>query len=752
MGPRSLAGGSENPKICNYESGVKCMGENRIIRSGLSVDTNLDSLITNICQGIEVVPERFWQGLATILEELVPENKRLLKKRQEIQLAINNWHLNSGTQGVDPEGYRRFLSDIGYLQPTPSAFSIATTGVDTEIAQVAGPQLVVPVMNARYALNAANARWGSFYDAVYGTDVLPEQEGFERGDTYNPRRGELVVSYVADFLDDIFPLDGCSHREVAAYLVTLSQGERELRVISQNGENTGLTNSSQFVGYINEDDPTLLLLSNNGLHVELHIDRKHTVGKMHPAGLKDVVLESAITTIQDCEDSVAAVDAEDKCVVYENWAGLMRGDLSQTLEKNGRTIKRELNEDRTYQDRYGNLLVLPGRSLMLVRNVGHLMTTDAVLDANGDEIPEGILDAMVTSLAGMHDLLSTSSLTNSRTGSIYIVKPKMHGPEEVAFTCDLFSKVELVLGLEPYSLKLGIMDEERRTTLNLSACIKEAINRVVFVNTGFLDRTGDEIHTSMLAGPFLRKDAIKGQSWIYAYEDANVDVALAAGFSGTAQVGKGMWAKPDEMREMVEVKISHPQAGANTAWVPSPTAATLHATHYHQVDVRGRQKELLNRTSTNVNDILEIPILVDEDLSSAEIQEELDNNVQCILGYVVHWIDRGVGCSKVLDIKDVGLMEDRATLRISSQHIANWLEHGICSRGQVEETLDRMAKIVDAQNKDTVGYLPMSSNLDNSIAFQAACDLIFKGAEQPNGYTEPLLHARRKEAKERNRI
>ncbi len=723
---------------------------NRISRSGLLVDDQLNSLVDEMCRDVPVNPEGFWEGLSQLLHDLGPENSRLIEERNRIQNSIDAWHLGESGRSIDLDSYVTFLRSIGYIEPSPSPFSISTSGVDPEIGEVAGPQLVVPVMNARYALNAANARWGSLYDAVYGTDILSEEGGAVKGTSYNPVRGELVVDYVSKFLDQIFPLEGCSHREVSAYILAADATGNKLRVVTRDGNNTCLKNEDQFVGFIDEVDPSVILLSNNGLHVELHIDRAHPVGREHSAGLKDVVLESAVTTIQDCEDSVAAVDAEDKCAVYENWFGLMRGDLTETLEKNGKQVVRSLNLDRCYTDRYGNELVLPGRSLMLVRNVGHLMTTDAVLTHDGKEIPEGILDAMVTALAGLHDLEGKGAVRNSREGSIYIVKPKMHGPDEVSFACSVFSRVEKIIGLKPLTIKIGIMDEERRTTLNLAACIKAAANRVVFVNTGFLDRTGDEIHTSMYAGPVLPKEMIKAKEWIRAYEDANVDAALSAGFSGVAQVGKGMWAKPDAMREMLELKIDHPKSGANTSWVPSPTAATLHAIHYHQVDVRHRQSEILNRTPADRNDMLKIPLMSGENLSADEIQRELDNNVQGILGYVVHWIDRGIGCSKVLDINDVGLMEDRATLRISSQHIANWLEHGVCTAKQVKESFNRMAKIVDSQNEGVDGYLPMSSDFTNSIAFNAASDLVFKGVDQPNGYTEPLLHARRREAKSRS--
>ncbi|MCY4128941.1 MAG: malate synthase G [Gammaproteobacteria bacterium] len=723
----------------------------RVDRSGLQVDSTLDSFIANeALPETGVDPEAFWQGFADLVAELTPRNTELLRVRDELQEQIDEWHLQRRGSLIGLEDYKAFLHEIGYLVKEGDDFQIATENVDPEIAEIAGPQLVVPVLNARFALNAANARWGSAYDAFYGTDIIPEGPGTEKGSTYNPVRGELVIARVAEELDAIVPLAGASHADATSYRVNRAGETATLEVKTDSGT-VSLQNPTQFVGFLDGEsgEPRSVLLKNNGLHIELQIDRFHDVGAAHRAGVKDVIFESAITTIQDCEDSVAAVDAEDKTDVYRNWLGLMKGDLAESFEKGGETVHRVLEDDRTFIGVDGSLITLPGRSLLLVRNVGHLMTNDAILDANGDEIYEGIMDAVVTSLCGVHDLQQNGSKQNSKTGSIYIVKPKMHGPSETQFTCDLFDRVEDVLRLARNTIKVGIMDEERRTSLNLKECIRAAKDRVVFINTGFLDRTGDEIHTSMQAGLMVRKEPMKQETWILAYEDSNVDNGLETGFEGKAQIGKGMWPKPDEMKEMLETKQNHPTAGASCAWVPSPTAATLHALHYHSISVANRQRELRERTKASIDDILTIPLAQGENLSVEEVQNELDNNAQGILGYVVRWVDQGIGCSKVPDINNVGLMEDRATCRISSQHIVNWLHHGLVSEDQVRETMQRMAAVVDEQNTDDDAYMKMAPNFDESLAFQAACDLIFKGLIQPNGYTEPILHKRRRELKQR---
>ncbi len=701
----------------------------------------------DLLPAIGISPEDFWPGLESIINDLTPVNRALLEKRDEIQRQIDRWHIARRGQAWDHDEYVAFLESIGYLVAAGEPFRITTQNVDREIAEIAGPQLVVPVSNARFALNAANARWGSLYDALYGTDVISDENGQERGAKYNPARGAAVIRYATEFLDNTIPLDGVSHADVNAYGLDHSDDGDIFVASLANGDAVGLADPEKYAGHSGESGRCVFLFRNHGLHIELLVDPEHPVGKSATANLADVVLESAVTTIQDCEDSVAAVDAADKVGVYRNWLGLMQADLEATIEKGGKMMSRVLERDRHYTAANGEKIALTGRSLLLVRNVGHLMTTDAVLDANGDEVFEGILDAVITTACAMTDRRRENMQANSREGSIYIVKPKMHGPHEVAFADTLFGRVEELFKLKPNTLKVGVMDEERRTTVNLAECIRAVRNRIVFINTGFLDRTGDEIFTSMHAGTVFRKETIKEQPWILAYEDRNVDVGIECGLPGKAQIGKGMWPKPDEMRQMLDTKQAHPEAGANCAWVPSPTAATLHAMHYHAVDVRARQKELAKREMASLDAILTPPLADVSVLTAEEIQAELGNNAQGILGYVVRWIDQGVGCSKVPDIEDVGLMEDRATLRISSQHMANWLLHGVVTKGQVLETFTRMAKVVDRQNEGDASYERMSDDYATSIAFQAACALVFEGCEQPSGYTEPLLHQYRRQKK-----
>ena len=722
---------------------------NRIEIGNLRIDEDLYTLVGDeVAPGTGVEADAFWKALGDIVAAFAPENKALLEKRDTLQQQIDEWHLARQGETIDSEAYKAFLTEIGYLLPEGRDFTVITEDVDLEISLISGPQLVVPTDNARYALNAANARWGSLYDALYGTDVIDESDGATRGATYNPIRGKKVIEYTEKFLDEMTELETGSFSDVTEFSLKTVRDEQQLRATLSDGSEVGLADPTKFVGFTqNNGELSVILLRNHGLHIEIQVDREHPVGKAHPAGVVDVILESAITTIQDCEDSVAAVDATDKVRVYSNWNGIMKGTLETTFEKNGEMLTRRLAPDKTFTAPDGSTLTLPGRSLLLIRNVGLHMYTDAVTTADGEEIPEGILDAMVTSFAAKHDLQGNNLHTNSKTGSIYIVKPKFHGPEEVDMTIRMFEWIESALGLPTNTIKIGIMDEERRTTVNLKEAIRIAQERLVFINTGFLDRTGDEIHTSMEAGPMIPKMEIRDEPWMLAYEDWNVDIGIETALLGTAQIGKGMWTKPDQMAEMVETKMNHPLAGATTAWVPSPTAATLHAMHYHRVDVANWIKELSARQRASMEDLLTPPLLEERVLRSDEVQSELDNNAQGILGYVVRWVDQGIGCSKVPDINNVGLMEDRATLRISSQHIANWLHHGIVTKEQVTETFQRMAKIVDEQNAGDPNYRDMSPNYDQSVAFQAALDLVFKGCELPNGYTEFVLHPRRREVK-----
>ena len=727
--------------------------ELRIDIGNLRIAQELYALVRDeIAPGTEINADEFWVAFDAIVSDFAAENRSLLDKRDSLQRQIDTWYLEHKNESIGYEEYTSFLKEIGYLLPQRDDFKITTENVDDEIASIAGPQLVVPVDNARYALNATNARWGSLYDALYGTDVIDDSDGAGRDEDYNPIRGAKVIAFTEKFLDETIPLESGSYSDIEQFLIRETDGDFHLNVILRNGREVGLNEANKLVGFTQKGEKlSALLFQNNRLHIEIKIDRDHPIGKDHPAGVADVLLESAITTIQDCEDSVAAVDAEDKVQVYSNWNGIMKGTLESNFKKNGKTINRKLAPDKTWTSTNGSTYTLPGRSLLLIRNVGLHIYTDAVITSDGEEIPEGFLDAMITTFAAMHDINVNGAYRNSRTGSIYIVKPKFHGPEEVDMTIRLFERIETVLGLPNNTIKIGIMDEERRTTVNLKEVLRNASERLVFINTGFLDRTGDEIHTSMQADAMIPKMDIRNEPWMRAYENWNVDIGIETGLPGNAQIGKGMWTKPDEMAEMLETKVNHPLAGATTAWVPSPTAATLHAIHYHRVKVETRLEELAAREQANLRDLLTPPLLKEKELSENEIQREIENNAQGILGYVVRWVDQGIGCSKIPDINNIGLMEDRATLRISSQHIANWLHHGIVSKMQVTEIFQWMAKVVDEQNADDPNYNDMSPNYNDSIAFQAALDLVFKGCELPNGYTEFVLHPRRREAKERSK-
>lgn len=723
--------------------------DDRQTEGGLSIDPTFYRFIEQeLLPAIGMLSDDFWQGVEALVDELTPVNRRLLEIRDDLQEKIDAWHRERQGSEWNHDEYVQFLRLIGYLKKPGEPFTITTRNVDPEIAEVAGPQLVVPVSDARYAINAVNARWGSLFDALYGSDVISGGEGSSASvGKYDPIRGRAVIGYATDFLDRAIPLSGASHADVVSYCVEIPMRYAECFAVLADGSKVSLVDRRKFVGWSGYDSPQSLLFCNNGLHIEVRTDPGHPVGRDAPGNILDIILESAVTTIQDCEDSVAAVDAEDKVHVYRNWLGLMQGTLEATFEKNGKTRTRRLNRERKFIGIDGSRVILPGTSLMLVRNVGHLMTTDAVIDSSGDEIFEGVLDAIVTTACAISNMRQKNQLLNSTTGSIYIVKPKMHGPGEAAFANSLFACVEDLFGLDRNTIKIGVMDEERRTTVNLQECVRAVRERLVFINTGFLDRTGDEIHTSMHAGPVMPKESIKQAPWINAYEDRNVDVGILCGLPGKAQIGKGMWPKPDNMKQMMDTKQAHPDSGANCAWVPSPTAATLHALHYHAVDVAERQRKLASRPMARLDEILTPPVADASQLTAETVQAELDNNAQGILGYVVRWIDQGIGCSKVPDITNVGLMEDRATLRISSQHMANWLLHGVCTEVQVRETFRRMARKVDAQNADDPRYERMSDDFENSIAFRAALDLVLKGKDLPSGYTEPLLHKYRKQRK-----